>query len=313
MRSLVLGGAGFLGSHLVEQLALLEHEIVVVDNLSSGRTENIQNLITRGAVSFVEQDICDPISVCGKFDFVFNLASPASPPRYSALQRQTLRTGSIGTLNAVEFALKKDARFIHASTSEVYGDPTVHPQSEEYWGNVNPIGPRSCYDESKRFSEALCFAYLNESNLDLGIARIFNTYGPRLSSLDGRVVSNLICQALSNQAMSVFGDGNQTRSFCFVSDLISGLLKLAFSEFTGPYNLGNPNEISINELSQMIKSLTGSDTPIEYHGLPEDDPVRRRPDITKAKSDLGWAPQIDLEWGLQKTIDYFSSICIPKG
>ena len=312
MRSLVLGGAGFLGSHLVEQLAFLEHEIVVVDDLSSGRIENIQNLITGGAVSFVKQDICDPISVSGKFDFVFNLASPASPPRYSALQRQTLRTGSIGTLNAVEFALKNDARFIHASTSEIYGDPTVHPQSEDYWGNVNPIGPRSCYDESKRFSEAVCFAYLNEANLNLGIARIFNTYGPRLSSLDGRVVSNLICQALSNQALSVFGDGNQTRSFCFVSDLIGGILKLAFSENTGPYNLGNPNEVSINELSQMIKSLTRSESPIEYHGLPVDDPVRRRPDITKAKTELDWAPQIDLESGLQKTIDYFSSIYLPK-
>ena len=312
MRSLVFGGAGFLGSHLVEQLALLAHEIVVVDDLSSGCTENIQNLVIGGAVSFINQDICDPISVPGKFDFVFNLASPASPPRYSLLQRQTLRTGSIGTLNAVEFALKKDARFIQASTSEIYGDPTVHPQSEDYWGNVNPIGPRSCYDESKRFSEALCFAYHNECNLDLGIARIFNTYGPRLNSLDGRVVSNLICQALLNEPMSVFGDGNQTRSFCFVSDLISGLLKLAFSEFTGPYNLGNPNEISINELTQMIKSLTGSNSHIEYHGLPVDDPNRRRPDITKAKTDLGWTPEIDLNLGLQKTIDYFSSVGYPN-
>ena len=307
-RSLVLGGAGFLGSHLCDRLIAMDHQVVVVDDLSSGKISNIENGVKRGQVAFFEHDICHPIDLLGKFDFVFNLASPASPPRYSLLQRKTLNTGSIGTLNAIQFALEKNARFIQASTSEIYGDPEVHPQIETYWGNVNPIGPRSCYDESKRFSEALCVAHKNESDLNVGIARIFNTYGPRLDPIDGRVVSNFIHQALSNQPMTIFGDGTQTRSFCYVSDLIAGLIALANSDQSGPYNLGNPWEISINDLSLKIKDLTNSNSAVEYLGLPIDDPVRRCPDISKAVSDLGWSPEVKIEKGLAKTIDFFADI-----
>ena len=307
-RSLVLGGAGFLGSHLCERLVEIGHQVVVVDDLSSGKILNIQDGISNGLITFIKQDICDSIELSGKFDFVFNLASPASPPRYSQLQRKTLRTGSIGTSNAIEFAIDKNARFIQASTSEIYGDPEVHPQLETYWGNVNPIGPRSCYDESKRFSEALCMAHKNETNLNVGIARIFNTYGPRLDPIDGRVVSNLIHQALNNQPMTIFGDGSQTRSFCYVSDLISGLIALAGSNKSGPINLGNPQEITINELSEKIKVLTNSKSTVQYLGLPVDDPIRRCPDISIAKSELGWHPEVKLEQGLKETIDFFAGV-----
>ncbi len=307
-RSLVLGGAGFLGSHLCDRLLTIDHQVVVIDDLSSGKLSNIQDSLSSGLVTFFEQDICQPIELSGTFDFVFNLASPASPPRYSKLQRKTLRTGSIGTLNAIEFASNKNARFIQASTSEIYGDPEVHPQLETYWGNVNPIGQRSCYDESKRFSEALCVAHMNETNLDVGLARIFNTYGPRLDPIDGRVISNLVYQALNNQPMTIFGDGTQTRSFCYVSDLISGLVALAESSQSGPFNLGNPEEISINELSQKIKALTRSNSSIQYLELPIDDPVRRCPDISKAISNLGWSPEVKLEQGLSETIRFFASI-----
>jgi dTDP-glucose 4,6-dehydratase len=307
-QSLVLGGAGFLGSHLCERLVEIGHQVVVVDDLSSGKILNIQDGISNGLITFIKQDICDSIELSGKFDFVFNLASPASPPRYSQLQRKTLRTGSIGTSNAIEFAIDKNARFIQASTSEIYGDPEVHPQLETYWGNVNPIGPRSCYDESKRFSEALCMAHKNETNLNVGIARIFNTYGPRLDPIDGRVVSNLIHQALNNQPMTIFGDGSQTRSFCYVSDLISGLIALAGSNKSGPINLGNPQEITINELSEKIKVLTNSKSTVQYLGLPVDDPIRRCPDISIAKSELGWHPEVKLEQGLKETIDFFAGV-----
>jgi dTDP-glucose 4,6-dehydratase len=307
-RSLVLGGAGFLGSHLCDRLIAMDQQVVVIDDLSSGKISNIENYLRSGQIAFFEHDICYPIDLLGKFDFVFNLASPASPPRYSQLQRKTLRTGSVGTSNAIEFAMDKNARFIQASTSEVYGDPEVHPQVETYWGNVNPIGPRSCYDESKRFSEALCMAHKNENNLNVGIARIFNTYGPRLDPIDGRVVSNLIYQALNNQPMTIFGDGSQTRSFCYVSDLISGLIALAGSNKSGPINLGNPQEITINELSEKIKVLTNSKSTIQYSGLPIDDPIRRCPDISIAKSELGWHPEVKLEQGLKETIDFFAGV-----
>jgi nucleoside-diphosphate-sugar epimerase len=307
-RSLILGGAGFLGSHLCDRLLTMGHQVVIIDDLSSGKISNIEYGLSNGQVAFVEHDICRPIELSEKFDFVFNLASPASPPRYSKLQRKTLRTGSIGTLNAIELASMNNARFIQASTSEVYGDPEVHPQLETYWGNVNPIGPRSCYDESKRFSEALCIAHMNETNLNVGLARIFNTYGPRLDPIDGRVVSNLICQALNNQPMTIFGDGTQTRSFCYVSDLISGLIKLAYSNQSGPYNLGNPQEISVNDLCLKIRALTNSSSTVQHLGLPIDDPVRRCPDISKAISDLSWRPEVKLEEGLKETIDFFASI-----
>ena len=297
-RSVVLGGAGFLGSHLCDFLIEKGHDVVVVDDLTSGRLENIEQIINQNHAQFVLQNICQPLKVNGGVDFVFNLASPASPPRYMELQRHTLLTGSIGTKNGLELAAEKQARFIQASTSEIYGDPLEHPQKETYWGNVNSIGPRSCYDESKRFSEALCIAYGNESKVDVGIARIFNTYGPRLNPIDGRVISNMISQAMANEALTIFGDGNQTRSFCYVSDLVRGLFSLAESSHKGPFNLGNPQEISINELASRILNLTKSTSKIQYLKLPIDDPTRRCPDISKAQQVLGWNPEIGLDLGL---------------
>ena len=301
-RSVVLGGAGFLGSHLCDFLIEKGHEVVVVDDLTSGRLENIEQIINQNHAQFVLQNICQPLKVDGSVDFVFNLASPASPPRYTKLQRHTLLTGSIGTKNGLELAAEKQAKFIQASTSEIYGDPLEHPQKETYWGNVNPIGPRSCYDESKRFSEALCLAYANESKVNVGIARIFNTYGPRLNPIDGRVISNMISQALANEALTVYGDGNQTRSFCYVSDLIRGLFSLAESSQLGPFNLGNPQEITINQLALTILELTDSRSKIQYVELPVDDPVRRCPDIFQAQQILGWNPEVDLETGLRIVI-----------
>ena len=302
-RSVILGGAGFLGSHLCDFLIERGHEVVVIDDLTSGRVENIEHNIESHAVQFLHQNICLPITIDGNIDFVFNLASPASPPRYMKLQRHTLSTGSLGTMNALDLAGNKGARFIQASTSEVYGDPLEHPQKEIYWGNVNPIGPRSCYDESKRFSEALCIAYANESKIDVGIARIFNTYGPRLNPIDGRVISNMISQALANEALTVYGNGNQTRSFCYVSDLIRGLVSLAESNQFGPFNLGNPQEITINQLALTILELTNSRSKIQYVELPVDDPVRRCPDIFQAQQILGWNPEVDLETGLRIVIE----------
>ena len=305
-RSVILGGAGFLGSHLCDLLVAKGHQVVVVDDLTSGRLENLRLSIEENRVQFVLQNICQPLNVDGNVDFVFNLASPASPPRYMELQRHTLLTGSIGTRNGLELAAEKEARFIQASTSEIYGNPLEHPQKETYWGNVNPIGPRSCYDESKRFSEALCVAYANEWNVDVGIARIFNTYGPRLNPIDGRVVSNMIRQATANDPLTVYGDGSQTRSFCYVSDLVRGLTSLAESNLLGPFNLGNPQEITINELVTRILELTKSKSVVQYLELPEDDPIRRCPDITLAQQIFGWNPEVGLEEGLA----YVISECI---
>ena len=302
-RSVVLGGAGFLGSHLCDFLIEKGHEVVVVDDLTSGRLENIEQIINQNHAQFIHQNICRPLSIDGNVDFVFNLASPASPPRYAKLQRHTLLTGSIGTMNGLELASEKGARFIQASTSEIYGNPIEHPQKETYWGNVNPIGPRSCYDESKRFSEALCLAYAHESKVDVGIARIFNTYGPRLNPIDGRVISNMISQALANEALTIYGDGNQTRSFCYVSDLIRGLFSLAESSQLGPFNLGNPQEITINQLALTILELTDSRSIIQYLELPIDDPTRRCPDIFRAQQILGWNPEVDLTKGLRQVIE----------
>ena len=304
-RSVILGGAGFLGSHLSDLLLSKGHEVVVVDDLTSGRLENLGLSTEENRVQFIHQNICQPINIDGNVDFVFNLASPASPPRYMELQQHTLLTGSIGTKNGLELAAEKQARFIQASTSEIYGNPLEHPQKETYWGNVNPIGPRSCYDESKRFSEALCAAYANESNIDIGIARIFNTYGPRLNPIDGRVISNMISQALGNEPITIYGDGRQTRSFCFVSDLVSGLYALATSNYFGPFNLGNPVETTISQLAAIIIDETQSQSDIQFLSLPIDDPIRRCPDISKANTLLGWKPEIDLATGIRLTIQYF--------
>ena len=304
-QSVILGGAGFLGSHLCDLLLEKGHEVVVVDDLTSGRLENLGSSIKENRVQFIRQNICQPLSIKGNVDFVFNLASPASPPRYMELQRHTLLTGSIGTKNGLELAAEKEARFIQASTSEIYGDPLEHPQKETYWGNVNSIGPRSCYDESKRFSEALCIAYANELNVNIGIARIFNTYGPRLNPIDGRVVSNMVSQALANEPMTVYGDGTQTRSFCYVSDLVRGLFFLSESNHMGPFNFGNPKEISINQLASRILILTKSTSGIQYLKLPVDDPTRRCPDISRARNVLKWNPEVDLDMGLSSVIAAF--------
>lgn len=304
-RSVILGGAGFLGSHLCDLLLENGHEVVVVDDLTSGRLENLGSSIEENRVRFMRQSICESLSIDGNVDFVFNLASPASPPRYMEMQRHTLLTGSIGTKNGLELAAEKEARFIQASTSEIYGDPLEHPQKETYWGNVNPIGPRSCYDESKRFGEALCIAYANELKVDIGIARIFNTYGPRLNPIDGRVISNMVSQALANEPITIYGDGSQTRSFCYVTDLVGGLFVLAASEHSGPINLGNPVETTINQLAEVVIDATGSQSDIQYLSLPIDDPIRRCPDIFKANALLGWKPEIDLAAGIQRTILYF--------
>ena len=304
-RSVILGGAGFLGSHLCDLLLENGHEVVVVDDLTSGRLENLGSSIEENRVRFMRQSICESLSIDGNVDFVFNLASPASPPRYMEMQRHTLLTGSIGTKNGLELAAEKEARFIQASTSEIYGDPLEHPQKETYWGNVNPIGPRSCYDESKRFGEALCIAYANELKVDIGIARIFNTYGPRLNPIDGRVISNMVSQALANEPITIYGDGSQTRSFCYVTDLVGGLFVLAASEHSGPIDLGNPVETTINQLAEVVIDATGSQSDIQYLSLPIDDPIRRCPDIFKANALLGWKPEIDLAAGIQRTILYF--------
>lgn len=304
-RSVILGGAGFLGSHLSDLLIARNHEVVVVDDLTSGRLENLGSNIDDKRVQFIHQNICQPLNISGNIDFVFNLASPASPPRYMELQQHTMLTGSIGTKNGLDLATDKEARFIQASTSEIYGDPTEHPQKETYWGNVNPIGPRSCYDESKRFSEALCIAYVNESGSNVGIARIFNTYGPRLNPIDGRVVSNMVRQALANDPLTVYGDGSQTRSFCYVSDLVRGLASLADSNHLGPLNLGNPQEITINELASRIIELTKSNSKIHYLDLPKDDPIRRCPDIALAQEILDWNPEVGLEAGLAAVISEY--------
>ena len=306
MVSVVLGGAGFLGSHLVESLVALGREVFVVDDFSSGHASNLESVISSGRVNLVEADICLPIDLgVLRVDEVFNLASPASPPQYMSRRLHTLRTGSLGLENAVLLALKHEARLVQASTSEVYGDPQVHPQPESYWGYVNPVGDRSCYDEAKRFGEAYCVAASVERDLNVGIVRIFNTYGPRLSPLDGRVVSNFVSQALSGRPISIYGDGSQTRSFCFVSDLVDGLVRMAESRVLGPINLGNPEELSISQVAEKIIDMTHSPSVVSYFPLPSDDPVRRKPDIARAKIELGWAPSVAFDEGLSRTIAWF--------
>lgn len=303
--SVVLGGAGFLGSHLVDSLISDGNKVVVLDDFSSGTMRNLEQVQDHPLFSIQKHDICHRIEMDDEVDMVFNFASPASPPRYLENPIHTLQTGSFGTNNAILFALEKNARLVQASTSEVYGDPLEHPQTETYWGNVNPIGIRSCYDEAKRYGEALCMAYKRSEDLDVAIVRIFNTYGPRLGATDGRVVSNLIVQALACSPLTIYGDGFQTRSFCFVSDLIDGIRKLANSDACGPINIGNPVEFTVLELAQMVKQITATSSTIEYLDLPADDPMQRCPEIALARSVLNWEPRIGLEDGLRQTIQWF--------
>ncbi len=299
------GAAGFLGSHLCDALLDRGDEVVALDNLSTGSLANLAAAEGRAGFSFKECDVADSVPVDGEVDLVMNLASPASPPAYLERPLETLAVGSEGTRRLLELAGEHDARFVQASTSEVYGDPAVHPQPESYWGNVNPIGPRSVYDESKRFGEALVMAHQRARGANVGIARIFNTYGPRLSPGDGRVVSNFVVQALRGEPLTVYGDGAQTRSFCYVSDLVAGLLALAGVTATGPINLGNPTELTMGELANRVLAATGSSSPIVHRDLPADDPTRRRPDISLASSLLGWAPVVGFDEGLAATIEHF--------
>jgi dTDP-glucose 4,6-dehydratase len=306
MRALITGAAGFLGSHLTDALLAGGYSVVGIDNLSTGSLENLSHLQSEPRFEFHRHDICAPFDF-GKVDFIFNFASPASPEDYARLGIETLQAGSAGTRNALELAQKYQSGFLHASTSECYGDPTVHPQTEDYWGNVNPIGPRSVYDESKRFAEALVMAYHRYRKVDTRLVRIFNTYGPRLQASDGRVISNFIMQALRGNDLTVYGTGDQTRSFCYVSDEIDGFLRLARAKEHLPVNIGNPIEWTILECARTVLRVTGSSSKIVFKSLPEDDPTQRQPDITRARQLLGWEPMIDLETGLKLSLEYFRS------
>jgi len=306
VRVLVTGGAGFLGSHLCDALLAEGHSVVCADNLLTGRIENIAHLRNEPRFEFRQQDVCLPFDV-GKLDYVFHFASPASPVDYLEHAIETLQVGSLGTMNCLELAKKYRAKFFLASTSECYGDPLEHPQKETYWGHVNPIGPRSVYDEAKRFAEAVTMAYHRYHQVDTHIVRIFNTYGPRLQLNDGRVISNFMKQALLGEDLTVYGDGAQTRSFCYVSDEVAGILALAQSDEHEPTNIGNPGEFTILECARVVLEVTGSHSKIGFEPLPQDDPKQRRPDISKAKRLLGWEPKIDLRTGLQLSLDYFRS------
>jgi dTDP-glucose 4,6-dehydratase len=308
MRVLVTGAAGFLGSHLCERLLAEGHEVLAMDNLLTGNLRNIAHLSGDPRFRFVRHDVTHFIAVEGPVDAVLHFASPASPIDYLLLPIQTLKVGSLGTHNALGLAMTKSARFLLASTSEVYGDPLVHPQPESYWGNVNPIGPRGVYDEAKRFAEAMTMAYRRAHGVDTRIVRIFNTYGERMRPRDGRVVPALISQALAGEPMTVFGDGSQTRSFCYVSDLIEGIYRLLLSGEPDPVNIGNPSELSVLEFAHTIRELTDSRSEIVFRPLPEDDPKVRQPDIGRARALLGWEPVVKLEKGLSRTIEYFRQL-----
>ena len=304
-RAVVTGGAGFLGSHLCDRLLAEGIEVVCIDNLLTGSLANIDHLFGRGGFTFVKHDVTNYIHVPGRVDFVLHFASPASPVDYLELPIQTLKVGSLGTHKALGLAQAMGARFLLASTSEVYGDPLVHPQPESYWGNVNPVGPRGVYDEAKRFAEAITMAYHRFHGVSTRIVRIFNTYGPRMRARDGRVVPAFVCQALAGEPLTVFGDGSQTRSFCYVDDLIEGVVRVLFSELHEPVNIGNPAEMTVLQFAEAIRRLTGNHVPIEYRPLPVDDPKVRQPDITLARTRLGWQPRVPLEEGLARTVEYF--------
>jgi len=312
MRAVVTGGAGFLGSHLCDRLIEIGYDVLCIDNLSTGSTDNVAHLLGNSRFRFVKHNVVDYLYVEGPVDAVLHFASPASPIDYLEMPIQTLKVGSLGTHKSLGLAREKKARFLMASTSEIYGDPLVNPQPETYWGNVNPIGPRGVYDEAKRFAEAMAMAYRRYHKMDVRIVRIFNTYGPRMRPNDGRVVSNFIVQALQRKPLTVYGDGSQTRSFCFVSDLVSGILALlsapASEEVATPFNVGNPEERTVRDLASKVLELTGSSSRIETRDLPLDDPHVRCPDITRAKNILGWRPQVGIDEGLRLTIEYFKKM-----
>jgi nucleoside-diphosphate-sugar epimerase len=306
MRVLLAGGAGFIGSHMCDALLARGDEVVVVDNLVSGRASNVAHLLDEQSFSFIEHDITEPLPAFDRFDAVMNLACPASPVDFERIPVEILATGSVGTRRLLDLAREHGARFFLASTSEVYGDPLVHPQPESYWGNVDSIGPRSCYDEAKRFSEALTMAYSRHRGVDVRIVRIFNTYGERMQADDGRVVTNFIVQALRGQPITLYGDGTQTRSFCYVADEVRGFLALLDGDHTGPINIGNPGEFTMLELADLVKDVTGSSSEIVFEALPVDDPTQRKPDITLARTLLGWEPTVELREGLERTATYFA-------
>ncbi len=309
MRTVITGGAGFIGSHLCERFLAEGHEVICVDNLLTGTRRNIDHLAGTARFRFLEHNISEPVEIDGPVENVLHFASPASPVDYLAHPIPTLKVGSLGTHNALGLAKAKNARFLLASTSEVYGDPEVHPQREDYWGNVNPIGPRGCYDEAKRFAEAITMAYHRFHSVKTRIVRIFNTYGPRMRLNDGRVLPNFINQALHGEPITIYGKGEQTRSFCYVSDLVEGIYRLLNVDHSLPVNLGNPTEITVHQLAlEIIALVEGSKSKIVYCDLPEDDPKRRRPDITKAQTLLGWNPTIDRSVGFRTTLDYFRTV-----
>jgi dTDP-glucose 4,6-dehydratase len=305
MRILITGAAGFLGSHLAERFLAEGHDVIGMDNFITGSPDNIAHLLGNPAFHFVRHDVTNFVYVAGPLDGVLHFASPASPVDYLELPIQTLKVGSLATHKTLGLAKEKRARYLLASTSEVYGDPQVHPQSESYWGHVNPVGPRGVYDEAKRFAEAMVMAYHRYHGLQTRIVRIFNTYGPRMRPQDGRVVSNFVVQALRGEPLSVYGAGEQTRSFCYVSDEVEGIYRLFLSDYTMPVNIGNPHEFTVMQLAQEVLRLTGSASPIEHQPLPQDDPKVRRPDISLARRELGWEPVVELEEGLRRTIPYF--------
>lgn len=307
-RIVVTGGAGFLGSHICDRLLARGDEVVVLDNLITGSVANIEHLFGTPGFTFAEHDVSQFIWVPGEVDAVLHFASPASPKDYLEMPIQTLKVGSLGTHNGLGLAKEKGATFFLASTSEVYGDPQVHPQTEEYWGHVNPVGPRGVYDEAKRFAEAMTMAYHTHHGLDVRIVRIFNCYGPRMRPKDGRVVSNFIMQALQGVPITIYGDGSQSRSFCYVDDEVRGFLALLDSDQIGPINIGNPGEFTMVELAELVLELTGSSSEIVHEPLPVDDPTRRKPDITKARELLGWEPEVELREGLQRTIEHFARL-----